>query len=150
MKDKGEKWSQEVDDKLLLYQRRLTKNNLEKNVRFYYLKFGDVILGHPTDGVATVCIISGIGHGFVRGIAFCNPKDQFARKVGRAIALERAFLAIDTKMNHKLIHSHSVCGVLLRYSFTYFSEYYPALTEYESRLFEYKKKEKTDEGSNNS
>lgn len=61
--------------------------------RFYYIR------SQNSRAVATVCLIQikieQWGSIFVRGAAFCDPHDQFVRKVGRAKALGRAIQAIE-------------------------------------------------------
>lgn len=53
--------------------------------------------------VATVCIVTRINergfHETARGVALCSPKDQFYKKIGRAIAKGRALHALKT-MNY--------------------------------------------------
>jgi len=81
---------------------KLIKWGLEKNVMFYYHKFGKGAQNFQDGylGVATICVVGEMlsqtpKHVYVRGIAFCNSKDQFNKKRGRAIALGRAVKAIE-------------------------------------------------------
>jgi hypothetical protein len=53
-------------------------------VAFYYLR-DDKNRPH-----VTVCVIPAGRGRFVRGIAICSPRDQFSKKIGRAIAFGRA------------------------------------------------------------
>ena len=96
---------------------------LTKSVRYYYQKYDLNEHGQAIGGTATVCIIrlrskvrwvkSDLGMEdvgsvdgrlleywnnepmYVVGQAYCNPKDQFRKKVGRNIALGRAIKAME-------------------------------------------------------
>ena len=72
---------------------KLKKLELDGKERYYYLRFGLQAIR-----AATICIIpypSCTQTGYVRGVSFCNPLDQFNKKKGRAIALGRAIKAIE-------------------------------------------------------
>jgi len=108
-------------------------------VKYYYLKFGEVKNGRPAGGIATVCLLQngGLVH---RGIAFCSPLDQFVRKVGRNIALGRALKALENRCSSEpipertparvLAHAHQSIG---GYS-NHLSTFSAGLTEYEKKL----------------
>lgn len=49
---------------------------------------------------------------WARGIAICNPKDQFCRRTGRAIAKKRAFDAAEMMQCQKPIHKETLSHVL--------------------------------------
>ena len=90
-------------------QAKLKSWGLEKNVRYYYLRFGEGAVNVPDGflGIATVCLI-GLDSvevmRYVRGVSFCNPKDQFVKKTGRNIALGRAVKAIETRLTRDPPH----------------------------------------------
>lgn len=92
-------------------------------------------------GVATVCLIpvgeTGTGRTqYVRGIAYCNPKDQFVKKLGRAIALGRAVQAIE-KHGYSEPISDDTPAVSLRneWGWGYLSQWDIELTNYEKGIF---------------
>ena len=118
--------------------------------RYYYLRFGKGALKVPDGflGVATVCLIpfrscaEGV-MGYVRGISFCNPKDQFIKKKGRAIALGRAIKAYQHGETSEPIPWKTPAGILHTQGYMpFFSEFNPELIEYEQRLFASKAEEK--------
>lgn len=115
---------------------------LGNKIRYYYLKYGGNVSGRWTGGIATVCIIEITVFKHVRGIAFCTPRDQFYRKLGRCIALERALTAWNSKQDTEPIYTHSVCGGLREEPhYRFFSQYLTDPTPFEKKLFEPKKKE---------
>lgn len=117
---------------------KIKQMGLEKEVRYYYLKFGEGAENVPDGflGVATICIIRMSANNYVRGIAFCSPKDQFNRKLGRAIALGRAIKAEEYMKDTEPILNRSSCGVLIPHGYFYLSQYNSVPTPYERKLFE--------------
>jgi len=119
--------------------------------KYYYLRFGKGAENVPDGflGVATVCIMPGNlvpdafigdnsveGWHYVRGVSFCNPKDQFNKKTGRAIALGRAIKAIESHHSSDSIHRTTPVFILAQsQGWVYLSAWNIGLTEYEQRLF---------------
>ncbi len=101
-------------------------------VRFYYLR-------SDRDGDATVCLLKVVETGtgkdiYARGIAFCEPEDQFVKRVGRDIALGRAIQAIEHQgPSNKIPEDPMEHRIRLRRQcFEYLSEYQVQLTALES------------------
>jgi len=122
-------------------EEKLKRWGLAGSEKYYYLKFGHGAINIPDGfmGIATVCVIgqdSVEGAHYVRGIAFCNPKDQFNRRLGRNIALGRAVKAIENRCNADPIPTRKPASVLHKDLGWYFlSCWYAELTSYEQRLF---------------
>lgn len=82
------------------YKLRQMLVDQKKDVRFYYSRLGVNEHGRAEGGVVTVCIIrvkgtmETPGWLYTKGIAYCVPKDQFVKKLGRDIALGRAIRAL--------------------------------------------------------
>lgn len=115
-------------------QQKLQNGGLAGKERYYYLKFFQDGNGNP-HGVATVCVIPVEGF-YVRGVAFCNPKDQFAKKLGRAIALGRAVKAIEThQFNDRIPKNEPVSILIGSLGWAWLSQWDITLTEHEKRLF---------------
>ena len=105
---------------------------LKGREKYYYLRYGNL-------GTATVCVIpvkkTPEEIWFVRGVAFCNPKDQFNRKVGRAIALGRAMKAIQSEQFTDPIPPRTPALILQRtMGWAYLSCWDITLTEYEAKI----------------
>ena len=121
---------------------KLKNWGLEKGVRYYYLKFGHGAVNLPDGflGTATVCVIgedSVAGWHYVRGVSFCNPRDQFVKKTGRAIALGRAIRAIESRRHNDYIKRTTPADILNRdLGWIALSAFNVALTEYEKKMFE--------------
>lgn len=113
---------------------KLKNLELAGKERYYYLKFG------PNVRAATVCIIpypSCGGTGYVRGVAFCNPLDQFNKRLGRAIALGRAIKAIERGEDSEPVPKKTPAWILRTSRGIFFlSEFNAKLCEFEQRLFE--------------
>lgn len=110
-------------------------------VKYYYLRFGEVENGRPADGIATICLLKngGLVH---RGIAFCSPLDQFNKKLGRNLALGRAIKAMEKREHSDVISLSTPAGILRRQpGFYYLSTFNAYLTEYEKKLMGTYKKE---------
>jgi hypothetical protein len=125
-------------------EEKLAALGFEGDFRFYYLNFAHL-------GRATVCVLrmykkflepGEISHYiFARGVAFCNPRDQFARKLGRAIALGRLTKAVETRATSEGIPMRTPAGILNRLrGWTHLSEWGAHPTNYEKELFEEKVK----------
>lgn len=117
---------------------KLKQMGLEGKPKFYYLKYGQNSHGHALLGVATVCVIQVPGTSilFVRGVAFCNPLDQFNRKHGCAIALGRVIKAIERREYSELIPKKKPAWILERMmGWAYFSTWDITLTDYEKKMF---------------
>lgn len=114
----------------------------EVTERYYYLKFGEILNGRPSGGVATICLLQ-VGEVTHRGIAFCSPLDQFARKVGRNIALGRAIRAMECECSSLPIPLNTPARVLATtgwaHVLTHLSAFNAGLTEYEQKIMEVKK-----------
>jgi hypothetical protein len=106
----------------------------KKDVRFYYT---ESIAAHVlVKGRITVCVINLNLKSCARGVAICSPRDQFVKKIGRAIALGRAFKALETKQSDEPIRVSSVKNTqIIPY------QYGAALSLKELSLFDYKVKE---------
>ncbi|MFC1956458.1 hypothetical protein ACFLWZ_08115 [Chloroflexota bacterium] len=78
------------------------------------------------------------GWHYVRGVAFCNPCDQFSRKQGRVIALRRALRAIETRQNSDRIPKGKPVWILFYFFGMEYLSCYDAhrCTEYEKKIFE--------------
>ncbi|KKM11312.1 hypothetical protein LCGC14_1720980 [marine sediment metagenome] len=102
-------------------------------VKYYYMKFGEVKHGRPAGGIATICLLrnGGLVH---RGIAFCSPLDQFIRKEGRNIALGRAIKAMECNSCSEPIPRRTPAIVLIQPGIHYLSTFSAYLTEYEKKL----------------
>jgi hypothetical protein len=127
---------------------KLKQWGLAGKERYYYLKFfqdSKEVGGRP-HGVATVCLIgqdSVEGWHYVRGVAFCSPKDQFVKKTGRAIALGRAVRAIEKRSFNDPIHKTTPAVILAeQFGWAYLSQWNVSLTEYELNPFKEAKHEK--------
>ena len=124
-------------------QVKLKEWGMEGTEKYYYLRFGKGAEKVPAGflGVATVCLIpfracDDDNMGYVRGVSFCNPKDQFIKKKGRAIALGRAIKAYEGGGTSEPILRNNPCWILhTREHMSFFSEFNPELTAYEHRLF---------------
>ncbi len=126
---------------------KLKQWGMDGKVRYYYLKYGLDKNGRATQGTATVCVIElPAGHQipgydapdhqvYVRGVAFCSPKDQFVRKHGRPLALGRAVKAIESHQCSNHVPNKTPAGILASIGWFYFSAWNPILTEYEKKLF---------------
>jgi len=122
-------------------EEKLKQLELAGKERYYYLRFGKGAKKVPDGflGVATVCIIpypSCDGTGYVRGVSFCNPKDQLIKKKGRAIALGRAIKALERGESSERV-PHGVPAHILKRSqgFSFLSEFNTGLNPFEQRLF---------------
>lgn len=121
-------------------QAKLKQMGLDKKVRYYYLRFGVGATNVPDGylGVATVCLIpvpACDGNTIVRGIAFCNPLDQFVRKLGRNIALGRAIKALEEGDSSEAIPDNTPAEILKHnQGMSFLSEFNPELTELEKKL----------------
>lgn len=103
--------------------------------KYYYLKFGQNTYGYPIGGVATVCVIP-LGTLFARGVAFCNPIDQFNRRLGRAIALGRAIKAIESHQVNDPIPNKAPCSILSKnLGWDCLSAWAITLTRFERQMF---------------
>ena len=121
-------------------QTKLRNWGLEGQEKYYYLKYGENSHGTAILGTATVCVIpigdEELGIVYSRGVAFCNPIDQFNRKKGRAIALGRAVKAIENKEFSDLIPGGKPAWVLWRMlGWICFSCWEATLTDYEKKMF---------------
>jgi len=116
-------------------QAKLKNMGLDKEVRYYYMRFGEGADNAPDGylGVATVCLLKcgGMVH---RGIAFCSPLDQFNKKLGRNIALGRAIKAMEWRCCGEAIPQKTPAGILKKHNFDYLSTFNAGLTEYERKL----------------
>jgi hypothetical protein len=119
---------------------KMVERGLKGTERYYYHKFGPIKEGRALGGVMTVCVVPvplSSGHRiFVRGVAFCSPKDQFCKKLGRTIALGRAIKATEREADTEVIPSHGPAAVLRKVGRDYFSEFGIDLTSFEKTLFE--------------
>ncbi len=118
-------------------QVKLKEAGIEDKVRYYYLKFGEGASGVPDGflGVATICLIPFEGV-ITRGIAFCSPRDQFNKRLGRNIALGRAIKAFCNAHSSEPIPEGTPAGILKHRFMDFLSTYSPKLTAYEQRLME--------------
>jgi len=120
---------------------KLKKLELAGKERYYYLKFGHGAEKVPDGflGVTTVCVIpypSCGGTGYVRGVSFCNPLDQFNKHLGRAMALGRAIKAIERGEDSEPVPQKTPAGILTTNRGIFFlSEFNTALCEFEQSLF---------------
>lgn len=118
---------------------KLKQMGLEGKPKFYYLKFGVDEHGNAGQGVATVCLLPCSSYvptvNFTRGIAFCNPLDQFNRKLGRAIALGRAVKAIEWADSEPIPKRTPAWILNEHFGWAYLSAYDIKLTEHESKMF---------------
>jgi len=116
-------------------QTKLRNWELEGKEKYYYHKFGENCHGNAVQGTATVCVIPVKGV-YARGVAFCNPVDQFNRKLGRAIALGRAVKAIENHAGGDLIKARTPAWILYKtLGWICFSAFEVTLTDYEKKLF---------------
>lgn len=78
------------------------------------------------------------GHTLVsRGIAICSPDDVYQKKLGRKLALHRAFQAAARKQNSELISNSRGCLIVASKLFGYNkSAFMPRPTVKESELIE--------------
>lgn len=126
-------------------QAKLKNLGLEGAERYYYLKYPKYnrgcpgypdLPGYPSFGTATVCILPW-GLSYARGVAFCNPKDQFNRRLGRAIALGRAVKALEHFCSSDSIpYGEPVSILIYRLDWEFLSCWNPVLTNFERKLFE--------------
>lgn len=120
-------------------QTKLKNLGLEGEERYYYLRYGLNSHGNATRGTATVCLIPSVSLApvsrtiFVRGVAFCNPLDQFNRKLGRAVALGRVMKALESRQSSDPIPVNKPVGVLSSWGFL--SLWDASLTEFEQKMF---------------
>lgn len=104
--------------------------------KYYY--FRDLNEMKP---LVTVCLMVGEGK-ISRGVAICSPSDNPAKKVGRAIARERARWAMKNRRSNCNLGRREAYKVLdrtwagSRIPFIFKSEYMPALTNYEMKILE--------------
>lgn len=117
---------------------KLKEYELNGKERYYYQKFGDVPRGYL--GTATICLIPFPAcdedrPGVVRGVAFCNPLDQFNRKLGRDIALGRAVKAIERGDDSEPVPENTPASILKRErGMDFLSAFNPELSEFEQGL----------------
>lgn len=108
-----------------------------KGIRFYYIRdFG-------VGGVASVCLLkltdpgTGVDY-YARGVAFCEPGDQFVKRLGRDIALGRAIQALERQASSNPLPSDPVSpeprSYLRMYGFRYLSAFQVLPTKLERRL----------------
>lgn len=97
---------------------------IEKDIRFYYDRENYT---KPT----TICLIK-VGDRYFKGIGLCNSKDQFIKRVGRAIALGRAIRALETDTYQTVTHMGEEVLVSLCDE---------NILDFEEHLFSYKAKE---------
>ena len=125
-------------------EEKLKKLALAGEERYYYLRFGKGSEKVPDGflGVATVCIIpypSCDGTGYVRGVSFCNPRDQFNKRLGRTIALGRAIKALERGEDSEPVPDKTPAAILKRRDekrgIFFLSGFNPALSEFEQSLF---------------
>ena len=120
-------------------QAKLKELELEGKERYYYLKFGTGASNVPDGflGRATVCLIpvpACDGNAIVRGIAFCSPKDQFDKKLGRNIALGRAIKALEEGFDTEPVPYKTEARILINWGKSFLSAFNPELTDYEKKL----------------
>ena len=121
-------------------QIKLKKLKMEGKEKYYYMKFGKGAEDVPDGflGVATVCLLpfpSCDGEGIVRGIAFCNPLDQFNEKLGRNIALGRAIKAFEHGWSTEAVPEKTPAWLLnIHWAISFLSEFNPKLTAFEQKL----------------
>lgn len=119
-------------------EQKLKDLGIEHNVLYYHGgAHGDdkTIMSTDNHGFNwTICLLIDL-HGptgkIYRGISLCNPKDQFNKKLGRAIALGRAIQAMEK------LHSSSKMPAVPLYldsCLKYLSTYDATLTEWEDYL----------------
>jgi hypothetical protein len=115
-------------------QAKLKEMGFEGKERYYYIRTGE-----PSRGIAAVCIIPtpmDTGIVFARGVSFCNPKDQFSKKTGRAIALGRAVKAIEHNIDSDFIQKTTPAIYLsIELGWVAFSVWNATLTRLEAKLF---------------
>lgn len=120
-------------------QAKLKNLGLEGEERYYYLRYGQNSHGNATRGTATICLVPirlSLGEPvFVRGVAFCNPRDQFNRKLGRAIALGRAIKAIENRQSKDPIPMNKPVSWALP-TWSFLSIWDASLTKFEQKMFE--------------
>ncbi len=116
-------------------QAKLKKMGVMGEERYYYMKFGEGALNVPDGflGVATICLIPHKGV-LARGIAFCSPRDQFNKRLGRNIALGRAIKALECTYSSETIPKGTPAGILKHRFMDFLSTYSPKLTDYEQKL----------------
>ena len=73
------------------------------DVQFIHDRFGYGKQGFPADGIATFCALWKDDVPISIGIAYCNPKDHFNRKLGRTKSLGRAIAAFENKCSSEII-----------------------------------------------
>ena len=118
---------------------KLKKLELAGKERYYYRRFGQDKPNNERIGEGTICIIpypSCSGIGYARGVAFCNPLDQFNKHLGRAMALGRAIKAIERGEDSEPVPQKTPAGILTTNRGIFFlSEFNTALSEFEQSLF---------------
>ncbi len=96
----------------------------------------------PSLGACTVCIIPYDRDGktcYVRGVAICNPLDQFNKRVGRDIALGRAIKALTRGHDSEPLHQRSAANIVWHCrGMSLLSIFNAALSEFEQRLMRIK------------
>ncbi len=114
---------------------KLKEMGMEGEERYYYMKFGEGASNVPDGflGVATICLIPHKGV-VARGIAFCSPRDQFNKRLGRNIALGRAIKAFCNAGSSAPIPEGTPAGILKHRFMDFLSTYRPKLTDYEQKL----------------
>ncbi|MHA1408524.1 MAG: hypothetical protein ACTSSG_14255 [Candidatus Heimdallarchaeaceae archaeon] len=86
----------------------------------------------------TVCLLEETNYynltkKYTRGVALCSEKDIPCKKVGRKIAKQRASYALENEFNS--------CATKENITLFHFKScYIPALTEYENKLLNFKRK----------
>ena len=120
-------------------QAKLKVLELDGKERYYYARFGKGAISVPDGfmGIATVCLLpvpACEGDAVMRGIAFCNPRDQFNKKLGRTIALGRAVKALERGDTSEPVPLKTPAAILIAQGMTYLSEFNPALTAFEQKL----------------
>lgn len=107
----------DIKSKIQLFKEEID-NSLESS-KFYYIDFRH-IRDKDNKMFATVCEIHDKDKLYAVGIAFCSDKDNFSRKIGRQIAINRAFRAIANGYNSSPIERMN-CPVIHKWvQSTYF------------------------------
>jgi hypothetical protein len=107
-------------------QSKLTKYCLQ--AKYYYI--------NGISRISICLLIDKSGTVLARGIAICNPGDQFNRKYGRTIALARAFQCLKHKESMYPITTFEKIGTGLLGG--YKAKYLPNLTKHEEELLKSK------------
>ncbi len=122
-------------------QAKLKALELDGKERYYYARFGKGAISVPDGfmGIATVCLLPTRGVSIPpnvvgRGIAFCNPRDQFVKKLGRNVALGRAIKALERGASSEPVPLKTPAAILITEGISFLSEFNPALTAFEQKL----------------